>query len=134
MPDTDEVPSLYNLHVQWCMEILDLPLAHVFVGFGRDFKDELGAHQFLYEETARYLVPRDRALAATDGDALCQKLAHAIGESVRNSVRGAFERAARYLQEARAVPLDADVTCGHWEDMAATREEWASKLREMGDR
>ncbi len=58
-PETDEIPRLYNLQVQWCMGILDLPLAHVFVGFGRDFDDESGEHQFLYEATARYLVPRD---------------------------------------------------------------------------
>jgi hypothetical protein len=60
----DEVPPLYGLQVQWCLEILDLPLAHLFVGFGRDFVDENEQHQFLYEETRRYVIPRDRELAA----------------------------------------------------------------------
>lgn len=62
--ESDEVPPLYALQVQWGLEILDLPIAHVFVGFGRDFTDEHGAPQFLYEQTARYVVPRDRELAA----------------------------------------------------------------------
>lgn len=62
--ETDEVPPLYGLQVQWAMEILNLDLAHVFVGFGRDFDDEHGAPQFLYEETRRFVVPRDRELAA----------------------------------------------------------------------
>ena len=61
--ESDEVPPLYGLQVQWSMEILDLPLAHVFVGFGRDY-EENGEHKFLYEETRRFLVPRDREIAA----------------------------------------------------------------------
>ena len=61
--ESDEVPPLYGLQVQWCLEILDLPLAHLFVGFGRDFQEN-GTHQFLYEETRRYVIPRDRELAA----------------------------------------------------------------------
>lgn len=62
--ETDAVPDLYQLQVQWCLEILDLPRAHLFVGFGRDFKDEHGAQQFLYEETRLYRIERDRELAA----------------------------------------------------------------------
>ena len=61
-PDSDVIPSVYNLQVQCCMEILDLPLAHVFVGFGRDY-EENGEQQFLYEQTVRYIVARDRELA-----------------------------------------------------------------------
>lgn len=67
----DEVPPLYGLQVQWCMEILDLPLCHLFVGFGRDY-EENGAHQFLYEETRRFVIPRDRELAAMALD-LCRR-------------------------------------------------------------
>lgn len=62
--ETDAIPYAYLLQTQWCMEILDLDACDVFVGFGRDFKDEHDAHQFLYESTARYLVQRDRELAA----------------------------------------------------------------------
>ena len=62
--ETDAIPDLYQLQVQWCLEILNLETAHLFVGFGRDFKDENGEHQFLFEESRRYVCPRDRELAA----------------------------------------------------------------------
>lgn len=61
-PGSDEIPPLYNLQVQWCLEILDLSAAQVFVGFGRDF-EESGEHKFLYEATIPYVVRRDRELA-----------------------------------------------------------------------
>lgn len=60
--ETDEVPPLYGLQVQWCLEILDLPLCHLFAGFGRDF-EENGEHKFLYEECRRFVIHRDRELA-----------------------------------------------------------------------
>jgi hypothetical protein len=62
-PETDEVPPVYGLQVQWCLEILDLPLAHLFAGFGRDF-EENEQPLFLYSETRRYVIERDRELAA----------------------------------------------------------------------
>lgn len=62
--ESDEIPMLYALQIQWCLEILDLNHAHLFVGFGRDMTDEHGEHQFLYEQTARYQIPRDRETAA----------------------------------------------------------------------
>lgn len=61
--ESDEVPPLYALQVQWGMEILNLDTCHLFVGFGRDFEDN-GEHKFLYEETRRFVVPRDRELAS----------------------------------------------------------------------
>jgi hypothetical protein len=70
--ESDEVPPLYGLQVQWCLGILDLPTCDLFVGFGRDYDDEQGEHQFLYEETRRYVVPRDRELFAMAFD-YCQR-------------------------------------------------------------
>jgi hypothetical protein len=61
---SDQIPDLYNLQVQWCCEILDLPRWEVVAGFGRDFEDEHGNHQFLYEKTALFRGERDRDLAA----------------------------------------------------------------------
>lgn len=72
--ETDAVPPLYGLQVQWCMEILDLPLCHLFAGFGRDY-EENGEHKFLYEETRRFIVPRDRELAAMALD-YCARFQH----------------------------------------------------------
>ncbi len=64
MPESDEIPPHIIAQVQWGMEILDLPRAHVFVGLGADWKDaETGEHQFLYDETISYFVDRDRELA-----------------------------------------------------------------------
>lgn len=62
--ESDVIPPLYLAQVQWTMEILDLPRALVFVGFGRDWTDEHGQSQFLYEETVPYFVDRDRELAS----------------------------------------------------------------------
>lgn len=62
--ETDEVPDSYGLQVQLNLEILDLGVGHLFCGFGRDVKDETGAHQFLYEETRRFVIRRDRELMA----------------------------------------------------------------------
>lgn len=63
--ETDAVPDLYQLQVQHGLEILNLPLAHLFVGFGRDVKATATAPaQFLYEETRRYVIRRDPELAA----------------------------------------------------------------------
>lgn len=62
--ETDAVPDAYGLQVQLGLEILDLEVGHLFVGFGRDFKDENGAPQFLYEETRRFIIRRDRELMA----------------------------------------------------------------------
>jgi hypothetical protein len=70
--ESDEVPPLYGLQVQWCLEILDLPRADLFVGFGRDFTDENEQHQFLYEETRVFHIDRDRELAAMAID-YCQR-------------------------------------------------------------
>jgi hypothetical protein len=53
------------------MEILDLDVCHLFVGFGRDYEED-GEHKFLYEETRRFIVPRDRELAAM-AFAYCQR-------------------------------------------------------------
>jgi len=61
---TDQIPDLYNLQVNWCCEILDLPHWEVVAGFGRDFEDEHGNHQFLYEKTALFRGERDRDVAA----------------------------------------------------------------------
>lgn len=63
-PESDEVPDLYQLQVQHGLEILDLPVAHLFVGFGRDEKDANGNPTFLYQETRRYILPRRPQLAA----------------------------------------------------------------------
>lgn len=69
--ETDEVPPLYALQVQWGMEILGLDVCHLFAGFGRDF-EESGEHKFLYEETRRFVIPRDREIAAMAFD-YCQR-------------------------------------------------------------
>lgn len=70
-PESDVVPPAYNLQCQWSMEILDLPLAHLFAGFGRDYLEN-EQPVFLYAETRRYILPRDRELAAMCLD-YCQR-------------------------------------------------------------
>lgn len=62
-PESDVVPPAYAIQCQWNLEILDLPLCHLFAGFGRDFV-EGEQSTFLYSETRRYVLPRDRELAA----------------------------------------------------------------------
>lgn len=62
--ESDVVPDSYGLQVQLGLEILDLDVGHLFVGFGRDFKDESGEPQFLYEESRRFIIHRDRELMA----------------------------------------------------------------------
>lgn len=62
--ESDAIPDAYGLQVQLGLEILDLEVGHLFVGFGRDTKDESGAPQFLYEETRRFVIHRDRELMA----------------------------------------------------------------------
>lgn len=62
--ETDEIPAAYQLQVQHGLEILGLSLAHLFVGFGKDAKDEDGTQRFFYSETRRYIINRDPELAA----------------------------------------------------------------------
>lgn len=61
--DTEDLPPVYLLQCQWGMEILNLPEAHLFVGFGKDVKNEGGKMQFFYSETRRYVIKRDKELA-----------------------------------------------------------------------
>jgi hypothetical protein len=57
-PETDQVPEGYALQVQLGMDVLGLDVAHLFVGFGDDAKDETGAPAFYYSETRRYVLRR----------------------------------------------------------------------------
>lgn len=61
--ESDVVPESYGLQVQLGLEILDMDVAHLFAGFGRDTKEN-GEPAFLYEETRRYVIHRDRELMA----------------------------------------------------------------------
>jgi predicted phage-related endonuclease len=61
--DGDGAPEHYALQVQLNLEILGLERGYLFVGFGRDFKDtETGEPKFMYEETRRYRITRNREL------------------------------------------------------------------------
>jgi len=60
--ETDCIPPGYNLQVQLNLECLDLEQAHLFVGFGTDETDADGTKRFLYRETRRYPIQRDREL------------------------------------------------------------------------
>lgn len=63
-PESECVPEPYGFQVQLGLEILDLDVAHLFAGFGTDETDDDGAERFLYRETRRYVIPRDRELTA----------------------------------------------------------------------
>lgn len=60
--DSDEVPDYYGLQVQLGLEILDIEVGHLFAGFGRDTVCDDGSKQFLYSESRRYVIHRDREL------------------------------------------------------------------------
>lgn len=62
--ETDCIPPGYNLQVQLNLECLDLEVGHLFVGFGTDETDADGTKRFLYRETRRYPIQRDRELMA----------------------------------------------------------------------
>jgi hypothetical protein len=62
--ETDNIPPGYQLQVQLNLECLDLEQAHLFVGFGTDETDADGTKRFLYRETRRYPIARDRELMA----------------------------------------------------------------------
>lgn len=63
-PETDAIPDAYGLQVQLGLEILDIEVGHLFVGFGKDATAEDGTKRFFYSETARYVIQRDRELMA----------------------------------------------------------------------
>lgn len=62
--ETDAVPPGYNLQVQLNLECLNLEQGFLFVGFGTDETDGDGTKRFLYRETRRYPIARDRELMA----------------------------------------------------------------------
>lgn len=64
LPESDQVPESYELQVQLGMDILGIDVAHLFVGFGDDAKDETGKQVFYYSETRRYVLHRKPALIA----------------------------------------------------------------------
>lgn len=61
-PGTDEVPADYAMQVHLNLDILDLERAVLFVGFGKETPDEMGAKPFLYSRTEPYFIDRDREL------------------------------------------------------------------------
>jgi len=61
-PMTDEVPPPYVAQCVWNCSLCDRPEAHLVVAFGRDWKHDDGTPDFAFEETAIYVIERDRDL------------------------------------------------------------------------
>ncbi len=64
-PGSDRVPDDYGMQIQWLLEVVGRPFAHVLVAFGRDFKEDDGQPGFAITDTAAYVVNRDERLAAS---------------------------------------------------------------------
>lgn len=63
-PLTDEVPMSYLAQCLWSCAVTGREQAHLLVAFGKDYAHADGTPDFSFQETALYVINRDRELEA----------------------------------------------------------------------